>query len=144
MKPILLALGLFAAFLLLRSTLTVQAQHVFGKNVPARHASVDSRARRLAALEAQEYALGLRQREVETQLELTAEGERRLANQIDREVAEPDAPENPFTLDELTAQRTQLTHKKRELRQELEHVQTDRVHVQEEWRNLTGVRLASR
>jgi chromosome segregation ATPase len=139
-----LAVGLFVAFLLVRNTLTVSAQQVFQHPNAMRASSLDVRSRRVAALEAQEQALALRQHEIEAELELTGDSQRKLQYQIDRETAEPDAPENPSSLTELSGLRAQLVQKKAELRQELERVQGERLRVQEDWRNLTGLRVASR
>jgi hypothetical protein len=139
-----LAVGLFVGFLLVRNTLTVSAQQVFHHPNSARASSLDVRSRRVAALEVQEQALALRQHEIEAELELAGDSQRKLQYQVDRETAEPDAPENPSNLAELAGLRAQLLQKKADLRQELERVQGERQRIQEDWRNLTGLRIASR
>lgn len=144
MKPLLLAVGLFVAFLLARNTLTMSAQDILEKSRPGRLTETDTRSRRVASLEAQDQTLSLRQREVEIELEQIAESQHRVQGQIERESADGDAAASEVTLRELSAYRVQLLQKKAEFRQELERVLAERHRLQEDWQTLTGLRHPAR
>jgi hypothetical protein len=144
MKPILLAAGLFLALLLARSTFTMSAQAIRERPRPVKVSAADTRARRSAALEAQDQNLAMRQREIELELGRIAEAQHKVQNQLERLAADPHSAEPECGLQDLLATRTQLLQKKAEMRQELEGVVADRQRVQEDWLALTGLRVASR
>jgi hypothetical protein len=143
MKSLGLALGLFFLFLLMRNTLTMVAQEV----VPAAHdwsqadqhtlSPSESRLRRLASLEAQDRELAVRETELNSQFDHTAEARRQVQSLLEVEPGDTDAqPARP----ELTAQRSQLIEKQRELRQDLDRVVSERHRLHDEWAAATAGR----
>jgi chromosome segregation ATPase len=142
MKPVLLAVGLFVAFLLVRNTFTMSAQGTLAPSRTVRVAAPDTRVRNVAALEAQEQALTLRQQQIESEMELTGEMLRKVQNQIER--LDSDRAEDEQALLELAPIRTQIQHKKADLQVELDKLMLERRRVQEEWTATTGLRTVRR
>src|SRR5690242_550861 len=135
-----IALGLFLLFLGARATFRVQGQEVAPANTVDRAGAPDTRARRLAALEAQEDALSRKQHGIESELERASESSRRLHDRLEVMTVAGDSSLENLRRD-MELERTQIAENVRQLRLELESVAAERRRVQEEAAMITAVRV---